>query len=460
MGRAIVTGGGGATFLGLGGNSTYNHYYYSASGIIGSQWSTFDWAPRWMEPYYDTTSILRKLYNLAIINPQESIKDIGNTYVTPKFYGTISSTRLIWRAKYNKTTNHIPAISIVISDANAVSGSIRLVETYGQFLYERFYPVAYYDSVRTNTLLLKNISLVRIGNVAGQGRIELGYIFDLYPILEDSLITLIDPWGDTYYYDQNDPRFDGRGIYVEKGGYFSVQYTSKTFVNQFIAGTAYITIDGERVFVTPVDARNTWDEYGDLLGITRSPRETNKSLKFRAQQLSFLEDPEARISAIFGQSKYVFWDTHISSVNIATTGATSATFIDTPQYIYITEQPEKDGNYFRLSYVPDSYVQLFIGNKSVINTTYSVSGGWIVPLDSDTLDNLSPGTVTAQYITKQFSFTESGNFITDFSTENIRRDLVTVILGRNIKIEAIPKKINEWRWNKENGVISGEAIFD
>lgn len=459
MSKSLESRGGGGGVPPAGGGSQYLFYLSTVSGTIGSRAMSFDWAPRWLEPYYSDDSLFKKWYNVAVVSPRFALKDIGE-YIVPKFYGPVSTPRLGWVAKYTFPKYHIPEIVLVTTDTNAVSGSVFQTRNTGTFLFERLVPIALYDLENSGTVRLRNLASVRFTNIPGQGRIELGYLFDDHPILEDSILTLIDPWGDTYFYDLTDERFDGRGIYIEKGGLFTVQYISKKLIGQLLNGTSYITIDGEKVQLAPYDVHNVWDETAWIEGTDRRVNETNRSLKLRCQQLPFLSKSVDRISSQLGQSLYSFWDTHFTSLNLQASGATSVSIIDQPQVTYFREVPNKEGGVFRLTHTPSGYVQLFYGNKSVSTDSYAVSGNLIIPVDSDRLTQAMTGTLEAHYTSNRFYTTESGDFITYLNTIEMERNLLTVIVSKNVKVSSSTKKINEWRWNQDYGVDSGEATFD
>ena len=80
-----------------------------------------NWVPRWFEAYYNTDSILRKLYFLGIYYYPQILKQVVRTNFSADFYGEVGQDRYTFIAQYHYPNNYIPNITLHTSGGAASS---------------------------------------------------------------------------------------------------------------------------------------------------------------------------------------------------------------------------------------------------------------------------------------------------------------------------------------------------
>lgn len=413
-----------------------------------------NWVPRWCEAYYNTDSLLRKLYFLGIVYPNDLMMRLLVDRLVPNFYGELMDDRIGFTANYHYPKKYVPSVSLIVS---GVSRTVVCKDTYGSFMYEAVLPVYYRGD---NLLYFKNLETVSFAATAISGYLDLSSFLAQSTIDPDSPIILENQWGDLTLVDQTSTTYFSVSGHVLVGynGSYTVYYRSQDRLNRLLAGTDYITIDNETISLTPYHFTNVWDNYAELLGLKRAGRETNKHLKSRLQHLTLAKKTNQRISASLGMTIGINW--YASGVTTLPGSFSDWEFQDYYRQRYVEEFPVKDGSNYILSLVPTGYVQVFYKNLKMESTAYSISGSQVISLAS-VLSGGNTGDVKVSYLSKNLPLRTHTNSTT---IEPLVPDaqMYLGILVRGVAVNNSQKKIKaeEWCWNKDLGQLSGLADFD
>lgn len=429
----------------------------SEGAVENQRYLPMEWAPRWMNCYYDDSSLLKKLYFLGIVSPNDKLRSLTAGRIVPGFNNYLSEPRIGFYAQYIFPADHIPDI---VSFYSAVSSG-SLVEKYsvGDLLYELTAPVYYKDS--QGTLIFRNLDVVSVSATTASGYIDLTSYLTAHPLLPDSGIIIENAFGDQMLFEPDDSRFQNNHLNVTLTGTYTVRWHSQTLYDGFISGENYVTIEGEKIRLYPYNFSNTWDEYSKYVGIHRRSYEDNRSLKGRCQHLSLSVTEVQGISSALGNSGVIVWNTQLDSTLALPNNPTSITFLNQPTAEYIKEDnPLKDGDNIRLLFVPTELISIFVGSQYVQPSSYLVSGSLIMPLDH-VLQNTKAEYITAHYKTEHITntLTASGTLV-DITRENDGRELLRVLYSTGVLTQRNSRKVSTWKWDRDQGLITGLAQFD
>lgn len=414
-----------------------------------------NWVPRWCEAYYSSDSTLRKLYFLGVYYYQDLMKQLLVGTMLPQFYGEIGSDRYLFIGKYHYPDNYIPHVVLYKSTGSSVIASR---DSMGSLLYELVTPV-YYKS--DNHIYFKNLDVSSVSVSAVSGIIVLPSDLNVYPKETDSPFIIENLWGDLKYIDQTSQIYNSttNTIYVGYDGGYTVYYRSTSALTKLLNSTTYISIDQEVISLELYHHTNIWDRFAQNVSIKRNNNETNLSLKTRAQHMTIAAKPRQRIAAALGLTVGIVWYTSGTAVN--TSGYNDWQFQNYNRSLYIDEILTKDTSAFVFSYAPTGYVQLFLNDNLILEDSYTVSGSYLL-CDSNLLRQASEGSLRAIYKhqrMKPISYPETSNLVATVTDAKLYRG---ILIKDEIIVENVTRKIKqeEWRWNKEQGLLSGLADFD
>lgn len=437
--------------------SVVSTIYSSVSGFISSRPRPMRWAPRWMDAYYSDSSVTQKWFYHTLYVPGRQFLDYANRNIVPKFFGDTGQSRLIYRVQYSLATRTLPDISLNITDSHAVTGQVKIARTFKEFLFEEIEPIALF---RADEILLRNIAAVRFYDEYSAGVLYISHFLATHPAVEDTQFVLTDPWDEQVIVDQNSQAFLEDRILTTLSGPYDVAYLSQAVHDAFVLGHNTISVGDEVRTVSQDSVENVWDEYIGLMGYHRRPTEGNETIKFKAQQLSFARSPAMRIAAMMGRARWAFWDTLASSLSLAGSAATTVEVTEIPEWVPIREVPVRDEGKLALTAEPRSnFVQIFVQNQNINPRTYSINGSAITP-SGGLLSSIDPSQIRIHYPVQIWSKTTSGNFVTGLTTHHLIRDPYWVLVGSDVLVSDSIKKIKEWKWDREYGVLSGLAEFE
>lgn len=394
------------------------------------------WAPRWMASNYGS-STANKIYYLGVIYYRLLMqKHLDNTTI-PHFYSELKEPRSLYSVTYDKK-------GLCYSVRAGSSFAITKKDTKGSLLYEHVDPVYFLDGSK---YYFKNIDIASTAVTALSGFIPVsGILSDLDP---DSPFILKDSNNDIFVIDQHsDEYLPASGLLrVVANDEYTLYYSSLDRISKFKSGEYYVTIDSQPLVVTLEPLHNSLDEWSLIHGFERKPFETNASLKQKNQHLAIAKSTSERISVMLKASSGFWWGT-ASALSI---GTNEARCLDFPYYQYIEEQPVKySASTFILAAEPTVDIQVLVDGKT--NTEYSVSGSVLTFTSRDP----QPEAVKIKYKHTRVEETTSLTVVDDTNLPVIGILCNRVIVSQNSK--AI--KDMEWKWNKEMGVLTGNAEFD
>lgn len=419
-----------------------------------ARFNNVPWLPRWTEPIYSETSVLRKLYHICIQQPHEEYEQILNHAIVPGFYRGVSADAYVYAAKYLAESSATLSITFT---KNGSGTPVHRADTKEALLYEKLNPVYFLDA---GTLYLKNLDLEAFSTT-----LTSSYVLNLSSIAsaiqEDSLLVVENLYNDRWYIDASSQSFTGTGLsfYQDLGSYL-VYYKSLDTRARIVSGLDFISINGLKVSVFDTHIYNIWDEYAMLMSIRRNQYESNSKLKKRCQQLSYISNEAGRISSALHRTTHFYWGTGATLTFSASTWSYVYTPDLTPQLIY-AEAPRliSDGR-FVVSNVPvPSSIQIWRLGRAIDSTDYILSGSFITPLPSTFVhkDNELYAIYSAQNYS--FGYNSSGYIQYLIPHSNINK-LVWGFASSGTVITNTTKRIKNWRWNVDLGILSGQAYFD
>jgi hypothetical protein len=412
-----------------------------------------------MIPHYDEDSYMRKWYTSSFVVYKQEMMDLLLGEIVPSFYGKTTQPRVTYSAKYAYDNHHVPQISVSINNMpaeNVTPTSSVKATSIGGLIYNR---AEYVWAPYKNNMVFANLGRVRFLVTALSGQIDISDLLAQYPAVEDSEFILENLNGDQIHLVQDSAHFRDDIIYVGKNGYYYVKWISQAVHDELIAGSNYILINEHPVNVVPFYLKNVWDEYANHRNLVRQFGESNLSLKKKCQQASILRKAEETISIALGRGQLYLWNT-TNQLNFSGSGVVSLDVFNTLQTAYIAESDvakDSDGNY-RLLYEPSDYVQLFHNSMPVDPESYTVSGSVIIP-GTIRLQYAEPGSIKANYATELYSVTRDSDYVSTLTRSACGMESLIVGFTRDVKITNVTKKIKEWRWNEEKGVLAGLAEF-
>lgn len=414
-----------------------------------------NWAPRWMDAYYNDGSLLKNMYFQGIAYPQDQLQQIIADTLYPKFWGKLGQCRALFATKYFWPKGYIPVIHFV---GPTGTGQVVFKDNIGTLLYEK---VDYVYTVFEGKIILKNLPrVIHPTHTTASGTIDCQAEVVDDPPMEDSLFILENSFGDRVYIDQTDWRYNNGVIDIGIQGNFQLYWMSQSTYTQILSGDYYLLIDGKKASLHEYFVDNVWDSYAFLHSIERQNHETNLSLGEKCRQLSVSQEFAQRLGAALGTSQFFRWGTAAGSTfSLSGSGAIDFELIDSPLFHYISEAPFKNGDNWVLSWVPESYVQVFLNDRKVETSSFIVSGNVLVSV-SNTLKQADFGQVTVSYKTLMFTSTTSGDLVTQLTSNHVNNKSVLGVYSTNLKVTSSSKRIETFRWNKSLGLLSGTADFD
>lgn len=373
--------------------------------------------------------------------------------MVPGFYRGVSMDAYVYAAITPINPLSIPVLTFVKS---GVVLPIKRADTKSAFLYEKIEPVYFQDQ---NQLLFKNLDVEYFSTSLGTS-----YTFDLSSIAsyiqEDTFFAVKNSYADIHYIDYSSSVFTSTGLKVyQDQGYFLIYYKNTDSRTRLLAGQDYITVDGKIVSLYETHVRNLWDEYAWLMGIKRNLHESNSRLKKRCQQLSYLADESARISAALHRTAHFYWGTGSSITFTASTW--NRVYIPDlkPKFKYI-ETLYKDGNQFVFKAPPTaSSLQVWNRGRALDSTEYTLSGSYLTLNPTGLLT--SPKDIRAFYAGTFYSYNyNSSGYIQSITPYNSVNYLLLGFTSSGATVTNSTKRIKEWRWNTETGLLVGTAYFD
>lgn len=418
-----------------------------------------EWIPRWMSPYYDTTSTYRLIWESIFPVPAYQMKAGSFDYTLFSWYGGVSCPRQGYVAKYTSTKQNLPPIILTINDVG-VEVSVKIADTIGTFLSEWSSPIAFWDG---HLVHFRNIEMHTVSIASSGGIVDLSSEQAIHPMIPDSpLIVLKNGEVDSSFIDATSILYNPslKQLNVGVSGTFNISYLSTQLKSRILSGEDYITIGGLQVDIVAEDLPNIWDDCARLLGTWRRPDQDNLSLKVVCQHLAVAKTPAQRISAVLEQSWATIWSTGISNtLSLEGSGAVEVAVFGEQRRREVTESPTRDSGDLLLSQSPTRYVQLFHERKPVDPDLFTLTGSRII-LDSSRILSGPDSRTIAHYVVDNYSETKSGSFVTQLQNKGFGLRSVLVLFSRNVQVEAVTKTDIDFRWNKQNGVRRGSATFD
>lgn len=424
------------------------------SEIEGSRYFPMNWVPRWCEANFNTSSVLRKIYFLSLYNPIDTTKQLLKDNIVPVFYGDLKADRYLFTAKYHYPKTYIPHI-VLWTSGSASSAVVLKANTKGDLLYETINPIYFFDG---SNLLFKNLDIKSVAVTATSGFLNLASTLSSFPIDSDSPFIVSNAWFDQHIVDQTSELYfsaSGR-IYVNYNGSYTVYYRS-TLLNTLLQNqTSFIRIDNETIPIKLIYDKNIWDTAAENFSLKRNKWETNLQLKARIQHISIAKRPNQRIAASLGQTMGLTWYTSGAAVSVS--AYNDFEIQDYSRSIYVEEIATRDNTNYVLSYSPTGHVQVFLNGLKVHESAYVVSGSFIIP-QSPLLQN----TTSPLYVTyKHKNIADRSLTTTSLVTTEPDGLLYRGILVDDVIVANTTKKPKQadWKWNRELGLLKGDADFD
>ena len=404
------------------------------------RYTYINWIPRWMSATSVVTSTLREFYFDTIISPKEDLK-FELERVKPQFFGTASTPRRAYAAKYLSTLNYTPTITLNLPGS---SFEIEYRESLACLLDEKT-NFCYALDPSTSSIYFRNLAIVSNVARSSSGVLDFSYLFSINPPIADSLIVLVNYYKDVFYIQPEDPRWNGNQLNLGWEAGFYVYYESQRIYDQILNGLASVTIGNQTVPILPYFFADQWDVYSNLNDYKRKYWETNSSVRNKNQQLSFLSKADQRIASMLGRGSSVIWDTTKSYV-FPLTGSVSYSVPQLSRIEYVTESPVRVGSNLLLSRTPDNYVQLIYKGVPIDPLSFVVSGSWIIP-GSIELYQANTQYLQAQYIITSYTTSPSGNFLS-LSREDLGSESLFLFFNDSVEASNSYDVLNVVYWNR------------
>ena len=417
-----------------------------------------DWIPRWMNPNYDETSTMRKLWYAGFPERIREMHDSIDDKFYPSFYGRTSQPRQVYVAKFTQSITLLPRVILVTDHPYASSGYVRISDTYENFLFDEIRPIA----IRNNdfALHLRGLSQVYRTVVAASGILDLTAGLAADPPYADTVFVLVDAYNRKILIDSADSRYADSNINIGVSGTFKVYWQSQALHAKLMNGSAYILVDGREVPLTVSDIQNTWDEYALYVGRKRKYGETNVSVKRYCQQLSIPGTINNNIASNLGFGETTWWPSIASgTIDLTSLSATDLTVWDTPKKIFITENPAKDGLTYKLRYVPQGTVCVYIDGRHITPDHYQLSSNSLLPRGSIFV-GVEPSQIVVKYQLDAYTTTKVGDSITTVQANTLGPKVPLILTSSKVKTLSVSKRVEDWRWNFFIPLLKGAAEFD
>ena len=424
------------------GTQTYNVLNAAANGPLSTdpRFSYINWVPRWMSATTNATSTLREFYFDAVISPKEDLRfevERGQ----PQFFGSASTPRRAYAARYVGTLNYTPTITLNLP---ASTIEIEARESISDLLDEKLV-YCYALNSSTSTIYFKNLALVSYTARSVSGILDLSEMLTIDPPVSDYSITLINYYDDVFHIEPEDPRWNGYTLNLGWDAGFVVLYESQAVYDQILSGTIKVSIGTQVSTVLPYFFPDSWDQYSIYNNYQRKFWETNYTLRYKNQQLSFLSKSDQRIASMLGCSHSVVWDTTQTYV-FPITGVTNYSIPQMRQIEYVTESPVRVENNLLLSRIPDNYVQLIYRGIPVDPLSYVVSGSCIIP-GSIQLLKANTQYLIAQYVNTTYTTAPSGSHLA-LTREDAGSESLFLFYNDSVEISNSYDVLNVVCWNR------------
>lgn len=422
-----------------------------------------DWLPSWMDPYYQASSSLRLLYHSALNYQSNLLLEFAQNNLQGSFFGIEGQPRQCWIAKNVRRVPHTPQFVITTNTAYSLDTSVWEADSLGSFLYEPVTPV-YYRDEETDTLYLRNLSIVKFPVQTTSGYLDLSGPYSLHTKVSDSPVWIFNAWGDLQIVDPTSARWkDSSKIRENNEGSYLVLYSSQELTDSFTTNDSYVTLDGAQIDLISYDYPNVWDNFAHNLGLTRLEGESNTQLKRRCQQYSLSTKLENRISAILNNAILGQWDT-TQTLNFTGSGilqfesylqqTSGQNVFDDLQII--TEQPKLYQEHIYLSQFPSGLVQSTYMGRYVLPSTQTITEN---ELTATGIQVDVPQQLNLTYKVQLYTKNVSGDFVTTIVPQAINPQSSYFVASRNVKISNASKRIKIWRWNGKEQANLGLATF-
>jgi hypothetical protein len=439
--------------------------FTAGNGRLGkprsSETSALDirWIPRWMDSYYEDNTLLKKWYYIGTQYSAYVMRQLLRGTLIPKFYGETGVDRYLFIAKYHYPKTYIPHVALYYSDTS--SAVVKAMDSMGSLMYEQTSPCYYRGE---SNIYFKNLDMISIATTATSGVIQLATSLATYPKESDSPFIVENAWGDQTYIDQTHTNYYAASgiISVPHNGNYTVYYRSSQRFSNLLSQASYIKIDNALVEIKYHQLSNVWDYFAELVSINRNKRETNSALKRRSQHMTIATKPNQKIAAALGLTVGISWYTSGAVVNTSASGYNDWQIQDYTRALYIQEEiPVKDGNNFVLTYAPTGFIHITLNGSKIHDDSYTVSGSYIIS-DSILLQQASVESIRVTYKhqrMKDRNYPESGNLYADVPDGLQYRG---ILVKDDVVVENTIYRIKEqeWRWNKDQGLVTGIAGFD
>lgn len=414
-----------------------------------------NWAPRWLNAYYDQSDALRKILFAGCTYHLDKASYHFQAYTRSSFYGYEGESRAGYLAKYHFPSDYVPPVVLVCADPQLITTTVYEADTWGSFMYEELHPVFYRDP--QGALYFKNLNVVHYQVTAVSGYIDLSTQLAQHPRVADSPIILANGWDDRQIIDPIDTRLNNTTLKVIQEGVYDVYWHSTRLHTALMAASAYITIGGEQVTLVSHTLENSWDVGGRNPGLYRWDREANNEFKTRLQHYALSSKPETQISSVLGESRTIVWSPQ-SSWSLAGSGSIRLEPLGLQQYEYREEFPILFNSVFLLSQTPSGVVQVFYNLQAVDSSEYSITGNVLMPLTTR-LQEARQGQILVRYRVINYTMQTSGWYITTIGPGNYRPDLKYVMVARKVRFVRNVRRVKTWRWGSSQQGVTGNAAF-
>lgn len=385
------------------------------------------WIPRWMDPHYNE-GLFTKIYHYGLVYWNEELK---RSSVVPNFFGQTTEDRFCYSSDYI-VNESIPIVTCISS---GIELTVRRINTWEAFLFEKIDKVFYTDGFR---LFFRNLDLETASVTADAS----GYLNFPYDLDSDTAIILKDQYNDLIEVSQENPYWDGRYLTSYPGDVYTAYFRTTPRINRLLSGEDYIKVGTETVKLAYYTLENSWDRLASVNGIKRNTRETNKSIKSRIQNYILSSNELCRISAELGASISFRWNTG-SSFSFVGSGVTAISLFDLPKKKYVDEQV------INQQYITSSadYLELFSRGTVIDPSEFSTASGIINISGYESLD--------AKYIHNNYTFASSA--LTAF---DLLQAVVFGTAATKVKFNSSSRTKFSWKWNRQLRGLSGLAEFD
>lgn len=426
----------------------------SASGF---RYIPMDWAPRWVEAYYNQNDLLRNLIFSWVKYPLSQASFLAKHYTRESFYGHEGAPRSAYVLNWNYTDSFTPKITLTNTTIDQPTNIVYWADTYNSFLAEPIYPVCFKSE--NGPLYFRNLEVVYKTVTSASGILDLTTAFSEYPKSEDEPIILENAWKDIQIVDPADRRWlSSTTLQVLATETFTVYWNSTRIRSAVLSGSSQLLVADETYTPATLNLYNNWDALAGNYGLWRKDLETNTSLKARFQRVALSHNTTEHLSSVFGQTQIVLWDTR-KTWSLSGSGAHSVHVVNQSQYRYIQEKPIKNSAELLLTHSPSGGVYLFYKSQLVTSDEWSIEGN-VLNLLTPRLILSGEEDFRVHYRIVNFQLTKIDEVYTSLDPGSLSPDLKYVLIAQKVQLLNNPKRQRSWRWDRPNNKVSGSAIFN